>query len=537
MRAILYLTRKEIKNGVIDLLHHPAKLVLYLFLAVILGISLIDGSQKEVRAPGSYLDVGILHGVYFAILLFITVPSVLSGLKSGATFFRMSDVNFLFVSPISPKKILAYGLVKQMASTLLMMVFLLFYAGMAINLFGVTVWQVLALVGGIALTVFTVQMITLLVYSYSNGRPERAEWIRTVLYAETGMIVAFVMSNFWFHGANQQALYAALASPYLEFAPVVGWIKGLAFAVINADAARTALFAAINALTVAGSILLFANSNADYYEDVLQSTETTFELKQSVKNGKTSGVRVKETKLRKVTDTGIWHGWGASVFFFKHIREMKRRNRIPFLRTSSFVLVGINVLLALVLQKLGSSGGDGMPASMMMVIALSTSCYLQFFFNVAGDWTLELMKPYIYLVPEKPFAKLFWATLTTLLTPVVDGVLVFAVLGVMLRTGPAIAVICMFIYISMGCIYTAGNVLSQRMFGQLVNKGLLMFAYMIILLILLLPAAGLSLAVYLLVKDLPPVFLGIPVIISNILVSVGVFAACRNVLSSAEMNS
>ncbi len=538
MRAILYLIRKEIKNAVIDLLHHPARLILYLFLAAMLGLSLLNGTEREVREPGSYLDIGILHGVYFAILFLITVPSVLSGLKSGATFFRMSDVNFLFVSPISPKKILAYGLVKQMASSIFMMIFLMFYAGMAINLFGITVWQMVALVAGIALIVFTIQLITLLVYSYSSGRPERTGWIKTVLYAEIGMMVAFTLSNFWFHGANQQSLFAALASPYLEFAPVVGWIKGMVFAIMNGDTVRAAVFAALNAAVVAGSVLLFAKSNSDYYEDVLQTTESTFELKQAVKDGKTAGVRGMNTQPRRVTDTGIWHGWGASVFFFKHIREMKRKNRIPFLRGTSIVLLAINVILAFVLRAIsGGARDDAMPNGLILVIALSMSSYIQFFFNAAGDWTLELMKPYIYLVPEKPFAKLFWASLTTLLTPVVDGVIIFTVLGVILRANPVTALVCMLLYASMGFIYTAGNVLSQRIFGQLVNKGLLMFAYMLMLIVLLLPGAGISLALYLLVENIPLTLLGLPVFISNVLVSIGIFAACRNMLSSAEMNS
>ncbi|WP_312695574.1 putative ABC exporter domain-containing protein [Caproiciproducens sp.] len=537
MRAILYLVRKEIKNGIIDLFHHPARLILYLFLAGMLAFSLISGSEREIRAPGSYLDIRILHGVYLGILLFITVPSVLSGLKSGATFFRMSDVNFLFVSPVSPKKILAYGLVKQMASGIFMMIFLMFYAGMAINLFGVALWQVVALVGGIALMVFTIQLITLLVYSFSSGHPERAGWIKTVLYGVIAMMTAFALSSFWFHGANQESLFASIASPYLEYVPVVGWMKGMVFAIMNADTARAGIFAALNAAAVAGSILLFVRSDSDYYEDVLQTTESTFELKHSVKNGNTVRTRGLNAKPVRVTDTGIWHGWGASVFFFKHIREMKRRNRVPFIRTSTIVLVAVNLLVVVVLQKLTAADGDGMPSGMLLAISLAMSSYILFFFNAAGDWTLELMKPYIYLVPAKPFAKLFWASLSTLLTPVIDSAVIFTVLCLLLRANPATALICMLIYASMGFIYTAGNVLSQRIFGQMVNKGMIMFVYMLILGVLLLPGMGVSIALYIVFKDIPAILLGLPIFISNVLVSVGIFAACRNVLSSAEMNS
>ena len=65
------------------------------------------------------MDARILELGYFAILAFLCVLTVWSGLKSGATFFKMSDVNLLFVSPVSPKTILAYGLIKQMGASAL----------------------------------------------------------------------------------------------------------------------------------------------------------------------------------------------------------------------------------------------------------------------------------------------------------------------------------------------------------------------------------------------------------------------------------
>jgi len=533
MKAILFIVRKEIKNAVLDMFRHPARLILYLGILAMLSFSLL--SNMETRKENVFLDFRILHGIYLAALLFISVPSILSGLKSGATFFKMSDVNFLFVSPISPKKILAYGLVKQMASSLLMMAFLLFYGGTAAKIFGVTPWQTVALVAGIALLVFTIQVITLLIYSYTSGRPERVRFVKICVYALLGVIVAFVLFSFLNNGSDMEALYAAIASPYLAFVPVAGWIKGMIFAIVEGNATNLFIYAALNIIALAGSILLFSTSNSDYYEDVLQTTETTFGLKKAMKEGRP--VNKFSTKTVKVTDTGINHGWGADTFFFKHIRQNKRRSRIPFIGVSTFVLLAVNVVMTVIVKAVSSSDAEMMPTGILMAISLALSCYILFFFNVTGDWTLELMKPYIYLVPEKAFSKLIWASMSTIIKPLIDGVIVFTALGIFLHANPFTALLCILLYGATGLLFTAGNVLSQRVFGQVVNKGLLMMGYLLMLIILFAPGITVSAVLYNLFPNLPGIIVGLPIFIWNILVSVGIFAACRNLLSTVELNN
>lgn len=533
MKAILYLIRKELKNSLLEMLHHPARLVLNLGVIALLMFSLLSGAKRE--RGGDYLDFRILHGIFMGLMLLIGLPSLFSGLKSGATFFKMSDVNFLFVSPISPKKILAYGLLKQMASTLLLMFFLLFYGGMAANAFGVVTWQIVALIAGIALLVFTMQILALLVYSFTNGSPARTNAVKTAIYTLICVTAAIVVLRFLSGGSNMESLLAAISSPYLAWVPVFGWMKGLVFGVILSNGTETLVFGALSLLALAGSILLFVKSNADYYEDVLQSTETTFELKNSVKEGRSFQTR--NTRPVKVRDTGINHGWGANTFFFKHLRQSKRKSRIPIVGVSSVVLLAANLILAVVLQGIGKSESDPIPTGILMAICLVASAYIQFFFNAAGDWSMELMKPYIYLVPESPFSKLFWASLSTLLKPAVEGVVIFAVLGIFVRANPLTVLLCMLVYATTGFIFTAGNILSQRVLGRVANKGLIMLAYMMMLALLFAPGIAVSALIYTFHQNLPGIVIGMPIVVSNILVSLGVYAACRNVLGNSEMNN
>ncbi len=532
MKAMLYLFRKEIKNSLLDTLRHPGKLIPYLFIIALLGFSLFSNMETN---NSSILDFRILEGLYLGILFLIGIPMLLNGLKSGATFFRMSDVNFLFVSPISPKKILAYGLLKQMGSSLVMMFFLLYYGGMAYKLFGVQTWQLVVLIAGFALLVFTMQVLALLFYSYSSGSPARVRRIKAGLYLLLAAAVAFILFTYFTHGSGIESLLAAVSSPNLTVLPVAGWIKGMVFSIMSGNAVGILLFSVLNAAALGGGIFLFLKSNSDYYEDVLQSTETAFEMRKSVKEG--NSFQKQSNRTIKIRDTGINHGWGANIFFFKHLRQQTRQSRLPFLGVSTVVIAALNLVMAIFLQTVSASDSDPIPSGIIMAICLMASSYVLFFFNLAGDWAKELAKPYIYLVPANPFAKLVWASLSTVLKPAIDGILVFVVLEIYLKANPATALLCILLYASVGFLYVSVNILFQRLFGGMVNKGLGLLIYIFLLGLLFAPGAAVSGFLYVSFRNLPGIVVGLPCFAWNIAISLGIFAACRNLLSSAEINS
>ena len=185
MNALFFMMRKRLKNSLLELLHHPARLIAYVF---VLGMLLFSGlvNMGQPSEPGDMQDIRLLEGIYLGLLMLITIPSLLVGLKSGSNLFTLSDVNNLFPSPVAPRRILLYGLLRQMGTSLLLMVFFFSYAGMAVNTFGVTPLMAVMLIAGFAVTVFLVQLLTMLVYSFSNGNPARIRGVKIVLIALVG---------------------------------------------------------------------------------------------------------------------------------------------------------------------------------------------------------------------------------------------------------------------------------------------------------------------------------------------------------------
>lgn len=530
MSAIAYMLRKSLKNAVLELLHHPLKLILYLFI----GGMVIFGGVSAISAPAEedvLLDVRILEGVYLVILLIVLVPTLLLGMNSGTTLFSMSDVSMLFVSPISPKKILVYGIVKQMSTTLLVMFCFLAYGGIAVKLFGIEVWQAILLLAGIAVMLILTQLLTILIYSFVNGNETRIRVAKTCVFLLVAYIIACIGLHVYQNGLTPENALQAISLPMINYIPFVGWMKGLLFAILYGQQSQIFLYGGLLAAGVIASALLFLRSKADYYEDVLQNTESTYEMRKAVKEGRITAKNMNRKNI-KVRDTGLGKGFGASAFFYKQMREIKRRSRLAFVNSNTFVLLAVALFVGFIINK--NAGDGGMTPSLRMMVILIMGVYMTFFTNAAGEWSREIMSPYLYLVPEPPLKKLVWASLTSLLKPLVDGLVVYTACGILFQASPAAIVICILVFTSFGAIFTSSNILSQRVFGQMANKGLILMLYMLLLILIVAPGLIVGL-VMLFVFEVPGVMMGIPVFLWNFIASAGIYLLCKTTLHDMEV--
>src|SRR5699024_1237953 len=96
----------------------------FIFLFSVLGKSDIEVGEVE-----SFADIRLLYSILVAFVALVSYSSVSSGLSKGSTLFNMADVGMLFPSPVSSIKILFYGLIKQMGTTLIASIFILFQLG------------------------------------------------------------------------------------------------------------------------------------------------------------------------------------------------------------------------------------------------------------------------------------------------------------------------------------------------------------------------------------------------------------------------
>ena len=112
MNSLVFLLTRSMKNSLLETLRKPAKLTNWLILVIVLG-GILAISIFVPREQKDLTDLIWLQGGLFVILVMFFAGAVKKGLSTGATLFDMSDVNLMFVSPLAPRTILVYGIVRM----------------------------------------------------------------------------------------------------------------------------------------------------------------------------------------------------------------------------------------------------------------------------------------------------------------------------------------------------------------------------------------------------------------------------------------
>jgi len=521
MNSHFYLIRTGLKNRFKELLHKPGKLVLYLL--VILGIagaliaSLFGSAHTEEQISVSYL-----LPIFFAFLLLFYAISIQKGLASGDAIFEMSDVNLLFVSPVNPRETLLYGLIRLVGTAFWAGFFLLFQSSTLAN-FGVGFGGVLILFGAFILNTVVLTLLSLVIYSATNGKPGRKRFVRILAAAVFVPLLAFFAVRFIAHGDMLLALNDIIGSPVLAATPIVGWASAGAIALIEGKLLAGFGWLGLLALSGAGMLLYIMLSRADYYEDVLVATETAFEKKRAAAEGNVQTVGSTNANV-KVTKTGM-NGAGVRVFLYKHLRETFRQNRFGFF--SMYIIIATVCILAFSIFLRNKTD---------IVTVLQILMWIQVFMIGTGRGLLETYSHYIYMMPGSPFRKLLWSNMELMLRTAVESVLFLGIPGLVLGSHPAVILGSMAVYILFSFMLLGVNYLSMRFTEANISQGLLLMIYFFAVLLILAPGLAAALIVGFTVGGFAGTLLALAILSAwELIVALVCFALSKNVLHNCDM--
>ena len=523
MSGLRYLFTHTIKNRIKQLATHPGQLILYLVFAAILVLTLVGGALQTQEPGKTFGSLSEVTAMAYVLYLFVFVSICLRGLSSGASFYSMADVNLLFATPISPRTILFYGLFKQLGTSLLVGLFLLFQYGWLSNVYNLSLGGLGVILLGYAVTVFAAQLTSMVIYSFTSGSDGAQRVVRTVLYLMIAAVVAAVAYPLL---ADQSDLLgtavSAINGPVPSLFPVAGWLGAMVSGAFSGQLLPCLGGLIATGVFIAALVILLLKSRADYYEDVLQAPEVSFSAITAQKEGKMAEALPRNIKVGK---TGLKRGRGPSAFYYKHLLE-NRRSRVFLFDMTSLIFLTISVVFGFFLREEG------------LLPILIFSAYMQFFSTVTGRWARELSLPFVYLAPGSPFRKLVMICGETMLKTAAQGVLLFAIIGVIQQAAVWDIAACMIAYFTFGLLFIAGNFLVERLCGTLVNKVVVITLYFLVIIVLCLP--GILLGVFAAMLLPAPVMLMTGVLLSagwNLGVSALIAYLCRNILTYAELNN
>ncbi|HWT76594.1 MAG TPA: putative ABC exporter domain-containing protein [Mobilitalea sp.] len=526
MKALAYLLLIQVKNKILMLKKKPAFLVLYGIIIVFVLFSIVTMIIFGKDMPQTkFADERIVFLILAGLGLLFLFTFVSTGLSTGSSLFTMPDVGLLFVSPISSKKILFYGLISTLGKALIGSVFIFYQIGNLKTNFGYGLKEIFGLFAIFTVMILFCQLLSIGIYIFSNGNRARKRVIKGLLYALIGVLLltALYLQRQEHIGIMEAVLRMTDAS-WFGYVPVTGWATMLFIGVVH-----NSMFKMIISLTLflmIGIIIisLLTAGKADYYEDVLLSTEFTFQTKLAAKEGRNIP-RQTATKIKvKDNDLGIGKGSGAMAFMYKHILELKRNSRFIFADGYTvFLMVGV-----------GIAGYNFKTSEVSYYIVLAVVIYLQFFLTTMGKLKIELMRPFIYLIPENSLKKVFAASVTSLLKPCVDGICMFAVFGVFSGASIPTCIFFAFAYAASGAVFVGITILYQRVLGGQPNMIIQLSIGMGLLLAIMAPSVGVSIVAAILLPEALSFLSVLPYTVFCLFFAVLLFVTCGNLIDKAE---
>ncbi|MCL2171065.1 MAG: putative ABC exporter domain-containing protein [Defluviitaleaceae bacterium] len=519
MNALWHIIIKSTKNKLLDLLKKPAKLILYLIVVAAISAYIIWSLVSDTFIAEYPSPLGGLALILFGFVGIFVIMSVIQGTRNGGAIFEMNDVSLLFVSPVSPRKVLLYGILRLVKTSFFSGFFILFQGG-TLGGFGIGPSGVWIAMGGYMSAILVLSIVSLAVYSFTNSNPRRKQGVKIALMLMVAPLLAIFAINFLDYGYIGPALDAVVESPFFTFFPIAGWT---ATGIVNIFAGYTAIGLAFLAgnLVFGGIITAYILlSNPDYYEDTLVATETAFEKLRAAEEGNLGGVIGSERKV-KVAKTGVG-GAGASAMFYKHLRETFRTNRLGFLSTFTLITIPAAIVLAFL--------------DVELVMILQILMWIQLFAVGTGRGLQETYQHYLYMIPESSFKKIIWSNMESIFKTMVQGALIFLPAGLILGANPLIILGCFAVFVLFTFMIIGINYPYLRFTGANMGNGLLLTIYFASIIIVIAPGLLAALIVGNTIGGTFGQIVGLGILATwQLLAGAGCFYLGRGVLDKADM--
>ena len=527
MRSLLYIFIRTTKNQLLELRRKPGKLAMYILFIVFLIYIVVVNTVSSDFEPESFSDIVWVKGILIAFLMFSVVVSIIQGLAKGSAIFLMEDVNHLFVSPINPRTILMFGMFRTLKAAVLGSLFIFFQIGWLRTSFGIGLSGVLIIYAAYVLISIVTPIISVVIFSFTNGRPRRKMIVRVLAVAAFAPVVIaalwFIQRAGWDFAAGTLAL---LNSNVSSLTPIAGWAATGATMLITGQFVTGALYLGLLALFGAVLVVVVYIKNPDYFEDVLVATETHFEKLRAVAEGQINMEAISDKRVR-VKATGVG-GFGASAWFYRHVREAFRASRFGLWGVSTPILVAIAAAYSLMQTHVFD--GDG-----SLLAILISLMVVQTFLVSMGRGEKDLYTHYIYMAPESPLRKVIWSSLEIVLKTAVQSILILVFSGLIMGAGfelifAAMVTSTLFTFVLIGV-----NLLYLRFTGANMRLGVLAMIYYMTIIIVMLPGVAIAIVAGFVIDGWG--FLAGLIILSvwELVVGLVCFASSKGILHNCDM--
>jgi hypothetical protein len=509
MNEFILLAKRDswiIANHFLEIRHNPKRLGIYIFYFIWIGALVFNTVLRYRNPTGIQAQLGaqIIGAGFVGLAAVFFLYSLYRSTLESSTFFTMGDVHLLFPTPVSPKKVLLYSMVKQSLSHFfLYSFFILALMPLILNVTKVNLQYIPYLYLGFVSLLLVIAPLNFLIFAVGSryGLKRPLQQATLVLIAVFLLYLAgFIIAA----GDLLQGLLQGLNAPWLSYLPVIGWGKVIFMTAVTGYSAWSIAALVLQFLFLAGCIILSYRTADDYYEDTLKATaQRALRRKQKAgmkkKTGFSPSFSKKNLSVKKM-------GSGPWAFLWRSKVEYSRSDFHPYLGFWTFIFLLAGIAVGFFATK--DAGGLTAVYTTNGIVA-----YLIFIFSASNAAQHELAKPYIFLVPASNLLKIIGSNLADILRMGANILALNIPLGILLKVPLPIIIIMIMFSVSFHILNLGATFLIRIIFPHALDqKALYPLFLMLQILLLLLPGAVVGGTLAFVFQNPALVFAGIAVV-------------------------
>ena len=461
MKALIYLTKRSFINNLKRAVRKPSTLIALIF-GIVYGIFIIF--SLGTLAVSVHIDS--VNGL-LAILSVWSIYGILGNFMAYSSrkgiIFRPGHAHFVFTAPVNPKLVLvASAWMNYLASVIIW----LLIGIAAVMVFGVSpVGAVLIVFAGCVIEL--IFEMSVMVFLYTNDHlPEK--FIKAVGVLIKVLMAAFTLAivlYFRINGLSLESAWALLDMPWLQMIPVIGWQIAAYRLILLGPTLLNVICSCLYAASVIVSVAAVSRMQCSggYYEEAAKFADDYAEIKKRQKNGETVfGISGKKRKFRQVRER--ISAKGAKAIFYRQLLEYKKEKFFIF---SKVTLIAVVIAFFLCYTLRDAAMETGVAEFFLLGVIAYMSIVMS---GYLGKWENELKNPYLYLIPDTPMKKLWYATLMEHVKALVDGSIICVPVGIFWHVEPVYVVFYILIYAVLQADRLYTKVIAQCLVGEIFGK-------------------------------------------------------------------
>ncbi len=520
MKSLLYLSMTKWKGTIRNQFRSISSAILTIFMVLLYGglfvaVFLIP-SDAMSEVMNMQFNTALLMGLGVLALLCVTVL-----MNKRKALVYDTDAFYLFAGPYTRKQINGFILVQTWFQSAIYGLICSYVTAMMSFGSGFTVSMML-----FSLVIYWLIMaffltLTDYIYLWSLVKKKHEIWNYVVV-----LLVVFSAAAVFFLSVQRTGY--DLKNGYMDFAlsqefymvPFFGWGKWAinAFSQGNYVSMLWGILLLVGCNLVLG--ILFLHFQKDIVEQAVEDAQSVSDYMRKVRANK--GNSIMDTK--KVKGIKGEFPEGAKAIFYKNMLMMRKTGN--FLRKQDIFVIVLYFVISYVC----------MPGHRFYMF-----CYMMmiWMFGLMNDAELlgDLKNYQIYLIPEKPLKKLFYAVIPAYLKIgiILGTAIIFS--GVLNRMPVLDIVQYALMLLGYAMIFLAGTVLSVRLLKSRTNVMMENLLRMLIILVCAIPSSVLGVLCYFIFRDLNMIVMvtSIVTLVLNFGVSILIMVACQGMMNGKQM--